>query len=392
MDGDLIETIAEATRIPRGPLAAIKLKADNLIHTARAKIIRWWDKQYIPTYLGALGHLIEGNRHCHMAVLSRDPPVLLVPIGGVRPLWMVEALSHGLRKRPALFLLLVYWSLEYTKGMRLLRMNVESHQRRFPGHKLVFFCNTAQELKLLEETGIEAILLNHNQIVPETVFQQCDDESVAFDAVYNAKTARFKRHYLASAIDRVLYVAYRSSDDMSASAERAYLQRIMARCPAHEFANPVVDGLPLRLAPSDVNRAYNRAAVGLCLSPVEGAMYSSVEYLLAGLPVVTTPSRGGRDYFLDPEFCITAPPDTRSIRDAVLALRERKIPRSTVRNRTLAHIHAERERGRRQIEAVLAKSGIDPEMAAFWPPENGHSAIGFQSIRSHLSGWTASRP
>ena len=43
---------------------------------------------------------------------------------------------------------------------------------------------------------------------------------------------------------------------------------------------------------------------------MEGANYASVEYLLAGLSIVSTPSiSGGREVYFDPEFCIVCDPD-----------------------------------------------------------------------------------
>ena len=322
-----------------------------------------------------------------MSVLSDDPLILLVPIGGVRPLWMVEALSSHCAERRVIFFLLAYWSLEYPRAVTSLRKNAEWHRLRFPNHSLVFCCNTAQEQKLLDAVGLETIALNQNQIVSEKMFRPLDHVTATFDAVYNAKLARFKRHYLAAEIDRVLYVAYRCPIDMPRSASRAYLQRIVARAPFHQFANPLGDSLPLWISREDVNRAYNRASVGLCLSPVEGAMFASVEYLLAGLPVVTTPSRGGRDHFFDPDFCMTVDPDPRSIRDAVVALRDRKIPRAVVRERTLRRVEATRQQGRAQIDDVLARHGIAPQAASFWPPDPEERAIDFKSVRSHMAKW-----
>ena len=46
--------------------------------------------------------------------------------------------------------------------------------------------------------------------------------------------------------------------------------------------------------------------VGLCLSKSEGAMFASIEYLLCGLPIVSTKSVGGRDIFFTDENCIIA--------------------------------------------------------------------------------------
>ena len=42
------------------------------------------------------------------------------------------------------------------------------------------------------------------------------------------------------------------------------------------------------------------------MSSQEGAMYSSVEYLLCGLPIVSTKSTGGHDVFFTDTNCIIA--------------------------------------------------------------------------------------
>jgi glycosyltransferase involved in cell wall biosynthesis len=112
------------------------------------------------------------------------------------------------------------------------------------------------------------------------------------------------------------------------------------------------------MSQSDVNATLARAAVGLCLSEVEGAMFSSIEYLVAGLPIVTVPNRGGRDYFFDADYCITAEPNPRAVREAVEALRDRGVPRDHVRARTLARLKPERDRFLAFLDELRAQRGI----------------------------------
>lgn len=94
----------------------------------------------------------------------------------------------------------------------------------------------------------------------------------------------------------------------------------------------------------EINLLLAQSGVGLCLSAAEGAMLASIEYLFAGLSVVSTPSLGGRDYFFDDEFCIICAPDPRSVREAVEALLARNVPRDYVRAKTLARVNIERRR------------------------------------------------
>jgi len=64
-------------------------------------------------------------------------------------------------------------------------------------------------------------------------------------------------------------------------------------------------------------------------------MFASTEYLLAGLPIVTTASAGGRDVYHDAEYCWTVPADPAAVADAVDHLKARNIPRRYIRERTL---------------------------------------------------------
>jgi len=57
--------------------------------------------------------------------------------------------------------------------------------------------------------------------------------------------------------------------------------------------------------------------VGLCLSKKEGAMFASIEYLLCGLPIVSTRSVGGRDEFFTDKNCIFAEDNAESVKQCV---------------------------------------------------------------------------
>ncbi len=55
----------------------------------------------------------------------------------------------------------------------------------------------------------------------------------------------------------------------------------------------------------------------MILSPEEGACFSSSEYLLCGLPVVSTPSKGGRDVWYDEYNSIVCEPTPDAVALAV---------------------------------------------------------------------------
>jgi glycosyltransferase involved in cell wall biosynthesis len=164
---------------------------------------------------------------------------------------------------------------------------------------------------------------------------------------------------------------------------------IGAAGPGHVFLNPLVDGLPRSIPDDKVNAAYARAAVGLCLSEVEGAMYVSAEYLLAGLPVVSTPSRGGREFLFDPEFCRIVPPDPRAVRDAVLALRAENIPREHVRNRTIARMAAQRAEFVDLLDSILAARHRRARFGPDWPFLDRSKILSWRRLDRHFFGFAA---
>ena len=89
--------------------------------------------------------------------------------------------------------------------------------------------------------------------------------------------------------------------------------------------------------------------------------------MLAGLPIVTTPSVGGRDVYFDPDYCLTVAPEPDAVAAAVQALRARRIPRSHIRARTLQRIEADRRRFQGFLNRLLAEAGSRRRLDGAWP-------------------------
>jgi glycosyltransferase involved in cell wall biosynthesis len=135
-----------------------------------------------------------------------------------------------------------------------------------------------------------------------------------------------------------------------------------------------------------VNEVLAQSHVGLCLSPLEGAMRASIEYLFAGLSVVSTPSVGGRDRYFDDEFCIIAEPNPRSIREAVDALVTRAVPREFVRAKTVARIETDRARYIALVQGLIDRAGGSAQFAdQFWKLTRGQGILKWRSMREFSS-------
>lgn len=149
--------------------------------------------------------------------------------------------------------------------------------------------------------GFDGSLVNHNCFLDYNLFAPIEREK-KYDAIYVARFAPFKRHFLAAEVGNLALVAGSSwgieSEDI----------------PHHEYLN----NHPLDAA--GVMEKICESRVGLILSEAEGACYSSSEYLLAGIPVVSTPSYGGRDIWYNEYNSMIADSNPGSVSKCVKAM------------------------------------------------------------------------
>lgn len=148
-----------------------------------------------------------------------------------------------------------------------------------------------------------------------------------FDAVLNAKALAFKRHHLSVAVPRRLFIAYDVQDKDEGDTRAVDLSALR---PAE---------IRRHLPPAAVAAALGEADVGLMLSAVEGACYASLEYLLCGLPVVSTRSLGGRDDFYDAQNSRVVEADAGAVAAGVVdlqcALARGALDRWTIREQAM---------------------------------------------------------
>lgn len=325
---------------------------------------------------------LDGGMVVSIYAVSHDPLILYTPVGGARPLSTVAAIGRRLAKRRATLLLSPNWTLERPHVVERMGADLGWYRERFPLHELIFLCNTEEERRLVAAAGGTAIVSNHNLMVSEEMFRPLPDVPVVFDAVYNGRISHTKRHYLALDIERLVHITF-SIGEVSPARAGAFIRRLQVQSPLHQIANPIVDGITAKLTTPEVNRVYNQAAVGLCLSAEEGAMYASMEYLLAGLPIVSTPSLGGRDVFFDPDYCMIVEPEPAAIRRAVDRLRDRAIPREEIRQRTLEKVRAGRLDLTAYLSALKQRLGSSDPPFSQWPFQGAGTLMRWATLREH---------
>lgn len=290
-------------------------------------------------------------------MVSVDPPVFYVYLVSTLP-----PVYEMLKDRDAYFLYAFTQSMEERSVAENLKKDTDAHKKKFPRHRLIFLCNAGREAELLSEYGLSAHVINHNCFVDERIFTVKPGAEKAYDAVYDAQLSRVKRHYLASGIESLALITYLFYPGLK---EPFVLDLLREFDKAHWFNKPYGrDGRVL--APGEVADALNRCRVGLCLSAEEGGMYASIQYMLCGLPVVSTRSKGGRDEFFDDRYVRIVDDSPGAVRAGVEELIGRNIPAGLVRGETIKKITDHRERFIRLVQGIYGEHGVERDFRREW--------------------------
>lgn len=298
----------------------------------------------------APAHLGDKTIYAHRIGLE-DALVVHTQHNPLAPLGAAHFVGRHLRGKRALFLVTLTWSTRSPNIVRRLASVVDIHRYRRPEHRFLFLCNEPEEVRLFSAAGLDAILCSHNALVDEFEFEIAGRDDKDFRAIYNGAMIPWKRHWLAEQVEDCAFVFYHNND-ITMDEAIAYLERLKAMMPRHTFVNEVRQGAIARIPLSEVRDVLSRSRVGLCLSAVEGAMKASLEYLLCGLPVVSTHSLGGRDQFSGPDHWLTVEDNPEAVRDGVTELIERSPAPEAIRNATVARMHEHRDRLRRAVESL----------------------------------------
>ncbi|PLX81056.1 MAG: hypothetical protein C0616_06250 [Desulfuromonas sp.] len=304
--------------------------------------------------------------HAPYGIISRDPPIFYHPYwidDQLIPRSSLEPIYRHLGNERAYFLFNWFWQMEAPKKIKAYRDIEEAHQAQYPGHRFIHLCNTTRQFQHFGDAGLDAVFCNQNCLVDENLFHPLPDIEKKFEAVYDGRFINYKRHHLASQISNLALI-YDYLPTVDSKMKVTQLKEQFHK--AHFFNHP--EGGPYqRLSYEEINLCLNRCRAGLCLSGVEGAMYASIQYLLAGLPVITTHSEGGRDVMFDERFVLVAPATPQGIADTLSQYRHETPPPTLIRQRTLELMNIHRQRLIRLVQSIYDTEGTGRDFSQEWP-------------------------
>ena len=260
-------------------------------------------------------------------IASLDPLITLTKREPHLPMGLAPSRPDLFADKPGLHLVGLTWTCESDWLTGEIAADFARAAATLPRATIVVVANTQMESFYLSRAGIPNLFANELIFTDErlfTVVPRQPQDLARFDAIYVARLEPEKRHELAAAIPSLVLTHGRPPPGGEA--------RVRRTLPKARFANFEGTGGTYRyLEDAELVSLMNRSAVGLCLSAIEGSMRVSMEYRLAGTPVVSTRSVGGRDrYFMGPHIRVVDD-DADAVAAAVRELKAQRFDRQAVR-------------------------------------------------------------
>jgi glycosyltransferase involved in cell wall biosynthesis len=202
--------------------------------------------------------------------------------------------------------------------------------------------NDEREKKIFSSFGFSGELVNQNAFLDENLVMRIIDIPKKYDAIYVARLIELKRHNLCSELGNLALV----SGKLHGAIHADYI-------PKHVYLNE------RQLSPDEVCIKINEAYCGLILSAFEGASFSSSEYLLCGIPVVSTTSEGGRDVWYNDYNSRIIEPDPEQVKQAVNYFANNPKDPEVIRQQHIEKAKIFRQKFICLIEEILRRCSID---------------------------------
>lgn len=291
--------------------------------------------------------------------LADDPLVAVVATGYDlnRSLPYIAELAQG---RTAHVLLSVNWYLPHQ--MDHLRERLAWARETAPNLHIAVMAATQEDDLACRAAGIDSFWCNHNCLVDESLFRPLPGVEKLYDAVHIGRLAPMKRHELSFDVPRLAVVSG------TYEVEQDYVRSLFAGFRNLAWCNYDPDSGLTVISPDETARIIRQSRCGLALSDLEGAMYASAEYLLSGIPVVSTPSVGGRDVFFDPDYTAMVPPERDAVTAAVAHFRDAPVDPLMIRARTLRAFRPHRMRLLLRLSALLQRNLFAETDEHLWHP------------------------
>ncbi len=295
-----------------------------------------------------LKNLIDGDS-LPVYVIFRNPPVFISYFEDFQK--CKDDIIHSLSGEKAHFIFQFGWHRETQERAEEVGKEIADLKRTNPEIESIFLCNSENEQRLVGAAGVRAEFCHQNAFLDENIYSIYNVPK-KYDAIYVARITPFKRHFLASKIKSLRLIG-----DYSMK-EEWHFNEVMRALPNADWKRKAFSRF--------MSRNMCEAHCGLCLSAEEGAMFVSAEYLLSGLPVVSTANIGGRDVMFDKSYAFPAQDTPDSVLEGVEVMKKTAPPAQEIRKLTLENFAPHREKMISILQEICDKRSVKRNVRAEW--------------------------
>ena len=260
---------------------------------------------------------------------------------------------------------LISWPCYFHKWLYEYSCNsIYTRNENYNRKNIIFLSPNLDGILWAYEYGYNAILTNHNCFLDYNIFTINNDEPIKYNMVMNCRPELWKRPYLAESVSDLAYIK-----GYNFNKEDIY-DYSKLKC---KFMNKKI------ISSQEVNAIYNQSYCAGIFSEKEGACYSSSEYLLCGLPVISTFSKGGRDTWYTQHNSIIVEPTkedvTNAVEQCILKMQSGEFNRQEIRDNHINMASQMRKNIINCIKYIFYLHNIEVDVSEYWEKQFFHKFI-----------------
>jgi hypothetical protein len=218
--------------------------------------------------------------------------------------------------------------------------NIINLAKSYSEYNIIILANSLEEKKHFEgKVKNDVLFCNHNAFLNENIFKIENISKKEYDLVIDSAFNTYKNVKFAKNIPNVVHIGYFTNHESSKNNSIVPNFGILANYLS-------VNGSYKRLNKNEISDFYNKSLMGGIFSHVEGACFASSQYLLCGLPVISTKSIGGRDIWYNEDNSIICESNEESVLEAYETVKKklfnREFNREKIRNTHLKQMDEHR--------------------------------------------------
>ena len=234
------------------------------------------------------------------------------------PIWRFFYSGDNIYKIPYEF---IYKNKKYTNGICIIQFvwNITEHKliydKNFLNEEVInqnarncILCAPTLEIVYLLKKyrpRLNCCLANHNAFIDESVYKIDYTLQNKFDLIVSSSFCKYKNLHLIKNINNICSIGYYQGDENETPGKNSY-------CPNFEDRERTKENIKW-IDPLTSIKYYNMSKIGGIFSTEEGACFSSSEYLLCGLPVLSCKCSGGREIWYNSENSVLCDPNENSV-------------------------------------------------------------------------------